>query len=118
MYCSNASGVALDGIDAVSYFEGSPQPGSKEFSFRWQEVDWHFASAAHRDQFAQAPEKYAPQFGGECVFAGSFGGHAPGSPKAWAVRDGKLYFMANGFIRGVVSTFPGRFSAAHRNWKP
>jgi YHS domain-containing protein len=118
MYCKNASGVALDGLDAMSYHEpGGPQAGSNEFSFKWQGVDWHFANAAHRDQFAQQPEKYAPQFGGECAFAASFGGHAPGNPRSWQVQEGKLYFMANGFIRGVVGTFKGRIPAAHQKWK-
>ncbi len=118
-FCKNASGVALDGFDPVSYFEeGGPKLGSKEFAFRWQDVDWHFTSAAHRDQFTQAPEKYAPQFGGECVFAASFGGHAPGSPRAWKVRDGKLYFTANALIGSLVNTFQGRFGAAHAKWKP
>jgi hypothetical protein len=117
-FCKNASDVALDGLDAVSYFEeGGPKLGSAEFSFRWNDATWQFATAAHRDLFSKSPDKYAPQFRGECAFAASFGGHAKGSPKAWKVVDGKLFFAANGVVRGILSTFPGRFAAALGKWK-
>lgn len=39
----------------------------KQCSHRWNGATWHFASGANRDQFAAAPEKYAPQYGGYCA---------------------------------------------------
>ena len=63
-------GVAIDGYDPVAYFtDGRPVEGSKEFDDDWNGATWRFASAAHRDLFAAAPEKYAPQYGGYCAWA-------------------------------------------------
>ena len=63
-------GVAIEGTDPVAYFEdGQPLAGSSEFEHEWLGATWRFASAEHRDAFAAAPEKYAPQYGGYCVWA-------------------------------------------------
>jgi YHS domain-containing protein len=39
-------------------------PGRLEFSYRWKNAIWQFASAQHRNMFANNPEKFAPQYGG------------------------------------------------------
>ena len=58
-------GVAIKGYDPVAYFtEGDAVKGSEEFVHYWNEAEWHFASAAHRDLFAAAPERYAPNHSG------------------------------------------------------
>jgi hypothetical protein len=43
------------------------------------------------DAFVQAPEKYAPQFGGYCSWAVAHGYTADGDPEAWKIVDGRLY---------------------------
>jgi YHS domain-containing protein len=48
-------------------------PGDEEFSYQWKEAEWWFSSAAHRDAFAEDPERYAPQYGGFCAYAASQG---------------------------------------------
>lgn len=86
------NGVALDGQDVVAYFtQGKPVQGNKQFSHKWNGATWQFSSAAHRDLFAQNPEKYAPQYGGYCAKAASDGYLATTVPTAWEVRGGKLY---------------------------
>jgi hypothetical protein len=110
-------GVAVGGYDAVSYFSGEPAEGSKDMSVRWKDAEWRFSSAANRDAFTAAPEKYAPQYGGYCAFAVSKGATAKGDPTAWTVSGGKLYLN---FSQGVRQTWrmdvPGNVAAADKNW--
>ncbi len=62
---TNWQGVAVKGYDPVAYFTmGEPLKGKKEFEIKWKGAKWRFASAVHRDLFADNPEKYAPQYGG------------------------------------------------------
>jgi YHS domain-containing protein len=85
-------GVAIDGWDPVAYFTDSkPVEGDKAYSFDWNGATWRFASAAHRDLFAQAPEKYAPQYGGYCAWAVSQGYTADIDPEAWKIEGGRLF---------------------------
>jgi YHS domain-containing protein len=86
------NGVALDGQDVVSYFTDKKLVmGKKNFSYKWQGANWVFSSAAHRDLFAQNPEKYAPAYGGYCAKAASDGNLATTEANSWEVRGGKLY---------------------------
>lgn len=88
----DAEGVALHGRDPVAYFsEGKAVPGVARFEHQWMGARWRFASAANRDTFAKAPEKYAPQFGGYCSWAVSRNYTADTDPNAFAVVNGKLY---------------------------
>ncbi|MGE0812648.1 MAG: YHS domain-containing (seleno)protein [Vicinamibacterales bacterium] len=88
----DADGVTLHGYDAVAYFtDGKAVPGSPAHEYVWQGARWRFASAAHKDAFAAAPERYAPQFGGYCAWAVSRNYVADIDPMAFAVVDGKLY---------------------------
>ena len=57
--------VAILGYDTVAYFtQKKAVEGSNQFTHRWKDAIWHFASAENRNLFADNPEKYAPQFGG------------------------------------------------------
>jgi YHS domain-containing protein len=58
-------GVAIQGYDTVAYFtDGRPVKGNSNYSYIWNEAEWHFASAEHRDLFAANPKKYSPHHGG------------------------------------------------------
>src|SRR5690349_11518942 len=86
------SNEAINGYDPVGYFvESKPVKGKKEFSYRWKDSNWLFASAKNRDMFKADPEKYSPQFGGFCAYGVSDNHKAPTSPNAWTIVDGKLY---------------------------
>lgn len=88
----NLFGTALHGYDAVAYFkDGRAVKGKDEFRYDWMGAKWYFANAANRDEFARAPEKYAPQFGGYCAWAVGHGYTANIDPEAWKIVDGKLY---------------------------
>ena len=89
--------VSISGYDPVAYFtDGKPVPGSNEFEYVWHDARWRFASATHRDLFAEDPEHYAPQYDGYCAMGVAdvavFGPHKDTvDPEAWAIVDGKLY---------------------------
>jgi hypothetical protein len=84
--------LAVHGYDVVAYAaNGTAARGRAEFEYRWQNAVWRFVSAAHREEFARAPERYAPQFGGYCAWAVSRGYTADIDPEAWKIVDGKLY---------------------------
>jgi YHS domain-containing protein len=111
-------GVAIDGYDPVAYFlDGKPVEGSKRWSEEWNGATWRFASAAHRDLFAAAPEKYAPQYGGYCAWAVGHGYTAGIDPDAWSIRDGKLYLNYDLEIREQwLADAPGWIAKGDVNW--
>jgi len=58
-------GVAIKGYDSVAYHtEGRAVKGRTQFSYKWNDAEWHFASAENRDLFAASPDRFAPQYGG------------------------------------------------------
>ncbi len=111
-------GVAIDGFDPVAYFtDGRPVEGSKAYTFEWRGATWRFASAAHRDLFAAAPEKYAPQYGGYCAWAVSNGYTADTDPEAWSIVDGRLYLNYSLEVRAKwEQDARGNIAKADRNW--
>lgn len=89
---TDRSGLMARGYDVVAYVtEGKPVRGAAEFEHAWDGARWRFASAANRDAFAAAPQKYAPQYGGFCSYAVSRNYTADGDPQAWTVADGRLF---------------------------
>lgn len=111
-------GLALEGYDAVSYFAShQAQPGLASNAFRWQGAEWRFASAAHRDAFAAAPERYAPRYGNYCAFAVSRGTTAHGDPRLWAIVDDKLYLNNNRYAQELWDRDrSGNIAAGDQNW--
>ncbi len=92
----DSHGAAIHGYDTVAYFvDGHPEPGDPRYTFRWKDAEWRFSSAAHRDAFAKAPEKYAPRYGGFCAYAASRGQMADVDPTAWTILGGRLYLNFN-----------------------
>lgn len=114
----NSSGVAIKGYDPVAYFTDSkPVKGSPQFTHQWNGATWQFATAAHRDEFAKSPERYAPQFGGYCAYGVSQNHTAPIDPEAWTVRDGKLYLNYSQSVKNTWSKdIPKYLEQADRNW--
>lgn len=91
----DAEGVALHGHDPVAYFtDGKAVPGAARFEHQWNGARWRFTSAANRDTFAKAPEKYAPQFGGSCAMNMASGTRRDSDPTIWVISNGQLYVFA------------------------
>ena len=114
----DSSGLALKGYDPVAYFtESKPVSGRAEFTAQHEGATYRFASAANRDAFAAAPEKYVPQYGGYCAFGVAGGYKAPIQPDAWTVVDGKLYLNYDRSVRSRWSSdIPGYVRKADANW--
>jgi hypothetical protein len=88
------TGVGIYGWDPVSYFtEPEPLPGRADFEFIWNNVPWHFATAANRDIFARAPEIYAPQFGGHGAMGIARGFVSDSDPRIYALFKQRLYLF-------------------------
>jgi hypothetical protein len=119
IYTGTLSSLAAGGHDVVAYFtEGRPVEGSPAFTHRWKDATWRFASAAARDAFAAAPERYAPSYGGHCSWAASQGYRASGDPRQWRIVDGRLFFNYDARVhRTWLGDPPGFIRAADRNWR-
>ena len=111
-------GVAIDGYDPVAYFtEAKAVKGDKAFSTKYKDSVFHFASAANRDTFAAAPEKYAPQYNGYCAYGVAQGAKAKIEGKNFTVLDGKLYLNYNdGVQANWLKDTDGYISTANKNW--
>ncbi len=111
-------GIAIEGHDPVAYFrDGRPVRGVADHSFEWQGATWRFASDANRAAFVEAPERYAPQYGGYCAYAVSQGATAGIDPEAWRIVDGKLYLNLNPAIQARwEQDIPGYIAKADENW--
>lgn len=93
-------GIAIQGYDAVAYWtEGTDVEGRPEVTLQWSGTTWRFASAAHRELFQQAPERYAPQYGGHCSLSVANGQTSRGAGDAWAIHEGKLYLNGSKEVR-------------------
>jgi YHS domain-containing protein len=89
--------LAIQGYDPVAYFTDSTAvKGSKEFSHVWNGKTWQFASANHRTMFKNAPERYAPQYDGNCAYGVCMHNVAhTADPTAWKIVSGKLYLNSS-----------------------
>ena len=115
---SSFLGGAIRGYDPVAYFtERRPVEGSRQFTHEWKGATWRFASAANRDRFAQAPEKYAPQYGGYCAYGVANGYAVKIDPQAWSVVDGKLYLNYSPAVQADwKKDVPGYIRRADAQW--
>jgi YHS domain-containing protein len=86
--------LAIKGYDPVAYFTiGRPVRGRPEFEYEWDELNYYFSSAEHRDLFKADPVRYAPQFGNYCAMALAKGELDEANPENWLISDGKLYIF-------------------------
>lgn len=116
IYAEN--GVAIDGSDAVAYFDGNgPVAGSQDHAVDWNGAVWQFGTADTAAAFQADPTVYAPQFGGYCAYAASRGYLAPTIPEAWYLHDGKLYLNASLRARELwLRDIPGNIAKGEANW--
>lgn len=111
-------GVGAGGHDVVAYFRaGRPVAGSELITHSWNGAVWRFASAANRDAFIAAPERYAPAYGGHCSWAASQGYKAKGDPNNWKIVGGRLFLNYNSDVqRKWEADVPRLVARADENW--
>ncbi len=111
-------GAAIGGYDTVAYFtDGRAVPGAADIMVMWKGVVWHFSSDAHREAFEANPRAYAPQYGGYCAYAVSFGQLMGTDPTSWQIVDGKLYLAHSAPVLRIWSgDVPGYLVQSEANW--
>ena len=95
------NGIAAQGYDVVSFFNGIPKKGSTTYTAYYRNAKYLFASLEDKEKFEASPEAFAPQYGGFCAIAMSEGKEVNPNPKSWEVRDGKLYFFTR-MLFGII----------------
>jgi YHS domain-containing protein len=106
----NEDAVAIHGYDPVAYFDaGEAEPGQSNLSYKWSGATWLFSVARNRQAFIDNPTKYAPQFGGFCAYAASYGQFADIDPEAWTIVNGKLYLNYSLRVREIWRPRAGEF---------
>lgn len=87
--------IGLKGYDPVAYFTlSTPTPGVAEHDYVYDGVRYFFANTRHRDMFRANPEKYAPQFGGNCANNMANSVRRDSDPTIWVIIADKLYVFA------------------------
>lgn len=112
------TGVALAGMDAVSYFtDAEPLPGVADYEYDWSGVPWYFANAADRDIFIRSPDVYAPQFGGHSATSLAQGYLSDGDPRIYTVVAQRLYlFYSEGNYDAFEKAPAAIIDAARKRW--
>lgn len=110
--------LALRGVDPVSYFtDGGPIAGEAAFAAVHDGASYYFASAANRDAFLAAPERYLPSFGGFCAFGVSVGKKFDGDPMIYKIEGGRLHLNLNPEIHGLfMADVASAVAKADQTW--
>lgn len=113
------TGVALNGVDAVSYFtEPEPLAGLPDYEYDWGGVPWYFANAANRDIFIKAPEVYAPQFAGHATMSLARGYFSDGNPQIYRIVASRLYLFYSIGNRDAFMLAPAAaLTEARQHWQ-
>jgi YHS domain-containing protein len=101
---TDASGLALEGYDAVSYFEQKPVQGKHELFLYHRGIKYLFATQAHLDAFKASPEKYEPAYGGWCAYAmGKKGEKVEVDPMKYKIVEGRLCLFYYSVINNTLN---------------
>lgn len=112
-------GIALGGYDTVAYFlDREPVAGTATNRVEWRGAVWHFTSAENAELFRDAPERFAPQYGGYSLYGMSRGKAYATDPRVFDIIDEKLYLSRNDAVREIWQRNPdGYITAADNEWQ-
>jgi len=114
---TNDKGVALDGMDPVTYSTDSPAEGVAEQTSAHGGATFQFATAENKAAFDADQKKYAPAFGGYCAFAASQNRLSPSDPTVYMNFEGQLLMFTNAdFLEQFKKDPAGNKKAADKNW--
>lgn len=114
---ARAPSIALKGYDPVAYFtQGKPVKGEQNMSHEFDDVRYLFSSAKNKAAFVGDPDKYAPQFAGQCSGGVSKGKKTESDPELWAIVNGKLYLFSSQKAKETVLESPAVIAQADKNW--
>jgi YHS domain-containing protein len=114
----DGTGYAVSGYDVVTYFNGGPKAGKKEFNTTHNGAKFAFSTEANLKAFLANPGKYTPAYDGHCAFGVAQGGKVPGNPKLWKIVSGKLYLNITKSVQeDWEADIPGNLKKSTVNWK-
>ena len=88
------TGLAINGFDPVSYRLGTkPAAGRPEYELIQDRLVWRFASQANLEAFRDAPDIYAPAFGGFDPIGVANGVAVDSDPSQFAIIGSRLYLF-------------------------
>lgn len=94
-------GIAAQGYDVVSFFNGNSKKGNETHTSTFNDAKYFFISLENKKKFESSPAQYTPEYGGFCAIAMSEDKQLDPNPKSWEVRDGKLYFFTR-MLFGII----------------
>jgi len=114
--------VAIGGTDPVAYFTaGKAQPGRSDLKAEFGGIVYRFATPENRHAFAEAPEKYAPAYGGWCATAMAEGKKVEIDPANFKITNGRLFLFYKGWLGNAQKDWnkdePGMTVKADSAWK-
>ncbi len=111
------NGLALEGYDPVSYFDGKPVKGDPAFARTYQGATYWFTTNDHKNTFEREPARYVPQFGGFCGYAASINRVSPVNPEIWQIVDRRLVLQHTPKAYELFNQdVPGNYAKAQKNW--
>lgn len=116
-------GYAINGYDAVAYFDDKPQSGNTKYVATYDGVKYKFSNQENLDKFNTEPIKYIPQYGGYCAYAVAVSGKkVTVDPETYEIRDDKLYLFYNSWgnntLKSWIEESPDILKAkADKNWE-
>jgi len=115
-------GLAIEGFDPVSYFDGQPVKGSPKTKIQYKGLTYYFASATNLNKFTSSPEKYEPAYGGWCAYAmGETGEKVKIDPETYKILEGKVFLFYNFWGNNTLPEWNKSErklkEQADRNWK-
>lgn len=112
------SGLALRGVDPVSYFTaGKPLKGDKGITLSHKGGTYRFTSEANKALFVKDPDKYLPAFGGYCAYGTAVNAKVDGDPYIWHIVDDQLYLNITRSVDRVWQrNIPKYIKDANKNW--
>jgi YHS domain-containing protein len=114
----DGTGYAVSGYDVVTYFNGGPKAGKKEFATTYNGAKFAFTTDANLKAFKANPAKYVPAYDGHCAFGVAQGGKVPGNPTLWKIVSGKLYLNITKSVQeDWEADIPGNLKKSTVNWK-
>jgi len=76
----------------TTYFAKSNSP---QYSTSYNGHTYAFANASNLDTFEKNPERYVPQYNGNCAFGMAYGKKSEIDPLVYTIKDDRLFFMIN-----------------------
>jgi hypothetical protein len=115
---ATSTGLALRGIDPVTYFsDGAPKPGDFGITAVHEGAVYRFVSEDNKKKFEANPAAYAPQYGGYCAFAAALGKKFDGDPQVWKIVNDKLYLnVAPKVAEKWAADLDGNIKNADMKW--